>query len=76
MRTIQVFILRLLVDPKGPSALRGTLEPVPEGQPVPFTGQRRLLSLLSELSRLTSATEANLQPGQREPEARQAGSRI
>lgn len=63
MRKIQVFILRLLVDPEGPPALRGSLERVPEGQPRTFTSRRKLLSLLSELSR----SEAEAGPGNPDP---------
>lgn len=63
MRKIQVFILRLLVDPEGPAVLRGSLEPVPEGQPVAFSSRRKLLSLLSEFSQ----TEAEASPGNLDP---------
>lgn len=46
MRIIQTFILRLLVDPAEPKALRGALQPVPEGEPQPFTDEDGLLTLL------------------------------
>lgn len=52
MRKIQVFILRLLVDPAGPQVLRGSLEPVPYGGSYIFKSRRQLLSLLHEFSRL------------------------
>lgn len=57
MRTIQIFILRLLVDPDTPRALRGSLEPVPEGEPRTFTNRRRLLALLDELSSPSACDE-------------------
>ncbi len=46
MRTIQVFILRLLVDTENPETLRGVLQPVAEGAPQPFANEQALLDLL------------------------------
>lgn len=48
MRTLQTFILRLLVDPAEPDALRGALQPMPEGEPMPFADEQRLLALLRQ----------------------------
>jgi hypothetical protein len=50
VRTIQTFILRLLVDPAEPEVLRGTLQLVPEGETQPFVGERELLALLRQLA--------------------------
>jgi hypothetical protein len=50
MRTVQTFILRLLVDPAGPDALRGAVEPVPEGRSRPFVGEEQLLALLRQMA--------------------------
>lgn len=46
MHTIRTFILRLLVDPAEPEALRGALRALPEGKAEPFTGEQMLLALL------------------------------
>jgi hypothetical protein len=50
VRTIHTYILRLLVDAAEPDALRGALQPVPEGQPQPFVGEQELLALLRGVS--------------------------
>lgn len=61
MRTVQTFILRLLVDPAEPDALRGALQPVPEGEAQPFIDEKALLALLcgclSEIIRLSGHTK-------------------
>ncbi len=49
MRTIQTFILRLLIDPDEPGTLRGALQLVPEGDSRPFVGERELLAVLHRL---------------------------
>jgi hypothetical protein len=46
VRIVQTFILRLLIDPDEPEILRGAIQPVPEGEPQPFVGERELLTLL------------------------------
>jgi hypothetical protein len=46
VRTTQTFILRSLVDPDEPDTLRSALQPVPEGEPQLFVGERELLALL------------------------------
>lgn len=43
LHAIRVLILRLLVDPAEREALRGTVEPVPEGESLPFAGDDELL---------------------------------
>ena len=58
MRTVQTFILRLLVDPDDPGALRGALEPVPEGASRPFVGGEQLLALLRSAAKLPSEAPA------------------
>lgn len=50
MRTVRTFILRLLVDPAEPQALRGALQPVPEGEARPFADEQALLALLRRLT--------------------------
>jgi hypothetical protein len=50
MRTVQTFILRLLVDPAEPDALRGAVEPVPEGESRPFASDQALLALLRQMA--------------------------
>lgn len=52
MRTVQTFILRLLVDPAEPAALRGALKPLPEGETQPFTDETGLLALLHRYAAL------------------------
>jgi hypothetical protein len=49
VRTVRTFILRLLVDPDEPEALRGALQPVPEGETQPFVGEQALLVLLRRM---------------------------
>jgi len=49
MRTIRTFILRLLVNPAEPEALRGDLRPIPEGEAQPFPDEQALLALLRRL---------------------------
>jgi hypothetical protein len=46
MRTIRVFVLRLLVDPAEAKVLRGALQAVPEGETMPFADEQALLALL------------------------------
>jgi len=46
VRTVRTFILRLLVDPSEPAALRGVLQPIPEGAAQSFTDARELLATL------------------------------
>jgi len=50
MRTIQTFILRLLVDSSEPETLRGDLRPVPEGEAQPFPDEQALLALLHRMA--------------------------
>jgi len=49
MRTVQTFILRLLVDPDEPEALRGDLRAIPEGEAQPFPDEQALLALLRQI---------------------------
>ncbi|MGB9723022.1 MAG: hypothetical protein ACP5OO_02285 [Chloroflexia bacterium] len=49
MRTIRTFILRLWIDPARPEALRGVLQPLPEGEALPFTDEQALLALLRRM---------------------------
>lgn len=58
MRTVQTFILRLLVDPAEPDALRGALQPVPEGEAQPFADEAALLALLRQYITLAAAISA------------------
>lgn len=51
MRVVQTFILRLLVDPTEPETLRGTLQPLPEGAPHPFTDEQKMLRVLRWMMR-------------------------
>ena len=59
MRHIQTFILRLLVDPDAPQALRGAVGSVPENEPRPFADEQALLAELRRLVResLESASQ-------------------
>jgi hypothetical protein len=59
MRTIRTFILRLLVDSDEPEALRGALQPVPEGETQPFAGDQALLILLRRMVLSTEETLAD-----------------
>jgi len=50
LRVTRTFILRLLVDPDEPEALRGDLRPMPEGEAQPFPDEQALLALLRQLA--------------------------
>jgi hypothetical protein len=50
MRTIRVFVLRLLVDPAEPKVLRGALQAMPEGETMPFADAQALLALLWQMT--------------------------
>ncbi|GAB4560152.1 MAG: hypothetical protein Kow0047_06600 [Anaerolineae bacterium] len=50
MRAIRTFILRLLVNSAEPQALGGDLQPLPEGEPMPFADQEALLALLHRMA--------------------------
>ncbi|HNT24523.1 MAG TPA: hypothetical protein PKM21_09165 [Anaerolineales bacterium] len=51
MRTVQTFILRLLVDSDHPDAVRGALQAANEaGEPLPFRDASALLLLLKRLA--------------------------
>lgn len=54
MRAVQVFILRLLVDPAEPEVLRGALQPLPDGPARPFSGEQMLLVLLHRSAALAA----------------------
>lgn len=49
MHTVQTFILRLLFDPEEPDALRGALQPIPQGETLSFVGEAELLARLRQL---------------------------
>jgi len=49
MRTVQTFILRLLVNSAEPEALRGDLRAIPEGEAQPFPDEQALLALLRQI---------------------------
>ncbi|MDW8319694.1 MAG: hypothetical protein RMN53_17850 [Anaerolineae bacterium] len=67
MRTVQTFILRLLVDPAEPKALRGALQPLPEGEVQFFQDENTLLDLLRRHTAVLEAIAA--QPIEPEEEA-------
>ena len=49
MRHVQVYILRLLVDPHDPGRLRGALQPGPASEQYAFDGEAELLACLRRL---------------------------
>lgn len=49
MRTVRTFVLRLLVDPAEPGAIRGALQAMPEGGSQPFSDEQGLLALLRQM---------------------------
>lgn len=67
MRTVQTFILRLLIDPAEPKALRGALQPVPEGEAQPFADAQTLLTLLRRIAAEATASSV----GQSGPEEKE-----
>jgi hypothetical protein len=50
MHTVCTFVLRLFVDSEAPDLLRGSLQHVPEEQPISFTDGQSLLWLLQRMS--------------------------
>lgn len=52
MRSIQTFILRLLVDTETPDALHGVIQRVEEEHPHPFLDGRTLIAWLRETARV------------------------
>lgn len=56
MRTVQTFILRLLVDPAEPEGLRGALQLIPEGEVQPFADEAALLAILRQHIAAAGAT--------------------
>lgn len=53
MRTVQTFILRLLVDTDHPQALHGTVQAVADGEARPFASLEALLTLLRRMGQDT-----------------------
>jgi len=58
LRVIRTFILRLLVNSSEPDALRGALQPVPEGEAQSFADEQGLLALLRRLTGETAEPSA------------------
>ncbi len=50
MRTVQTFVLRLIVDADEPGVLRGVIRYVATGQERQFANRQELLRLLGEIS--------------------------
>ena len=69
MRETRVFVLRLFVDPAESEALRGDLQPVPEGEAQSFTDEETLLALLRRLTGET-AEPSGTGTGERSSEPR------
>lgn len=46
LRTVHTLILRLLVNSSEPEVLRGDVRLLPEGEPLPFADEQKLLILL------------------------------
>ncbi len=59
LHIIRIFILRLLIDPDEPGALRGSLQPVPEGEAQPFADEQALLAALRKVVRLPAEGPAD-----------------
>ncbi|MBN1485800.1 MAG: hypothetical protein JXA37_13885 [Chloroflexia bacterium] len=57
MRTVQSFILRLLIDDKEPGSLRGALREISTEDEHPFTDQGEFLNLIHQMIRPTPANE-------------------
>jgi hypothetical protein len=74
MRQIQTYILRVFVDPAEPEALRGALQPVPEGETQPFASDWALLTLLRQLaSEATGAPDGRTPSGGNENDGEETG---
>lgn len=57
MRTIQVFVLRLLMDTETPQVLRGSLQKVTEAEALPFADEQALLALLHRVVQVNLGQE-------------------
>ncbi len=61
MRTIQTFVLRLLIDSDSPEALRGVIRSVTDNEEFHFVDGQTLLTLLRRL-----CFDTNTEPGARD----------
>jgi hypothetical protein len=59
MRTVQTFILRLLVDEDDPHALRGALRAISQAQEYPFADEQSFLNLLHHMIQPPNAIPVN-----------------
>jgi hypothetical protein len=59
VRTIQTFVLRLLVDMNEPQQLRGSLHSVADNADHPFANAQVLLDLLRQIMQLESQIPTN-----------------
>jgi hypothetical protein len=65
MHNLQVFILKLFLDPAKAECVRGALEAVPGGATYLFTDEKALIELLHELA--NNCDDPSLIPGSQEP---------
>jgi hypothetical protein len=70
MRSIRNFIVRILLDPTEPTALRGTVQALPEGKPEPFADAQSLLAMFHRADRSgPDPLSTPLAPGEEEDHA-------
>lgn len=50
MRSVRTFIVRVLLDPAEPNALRGAVQVMPVGRREPFTDAQSLLDMMHRLA--------------------------
>jgi hypothetical protein len=62
MRTVNTFIVRLLVDPDDLNAVRGTLQAAAESESYSFTSGKELLNLFRRLLPHVSMNTEAVQP--------------
>jgi hypothetical protein len=65
MHNLQVFILKLFLDPAKTECVRGALETVPNGATYLFTDEKALIGLLHELA--SNCDDYSFLPGTQEP---------
>jgi hypothetical protein len=70
VRTVETFVMRLLVDSDDPHTLRGSLYSVMHGDEYIFPDQVSLISLLDKIIRLPPMNDGELGP--RQPKSSQA----
>jgi len=66
VRTVETFVLRMLIDTEEPNALRGAVRTVANDEEHPFADERALLALLRQMC-LAKLRELGSAPATKDP---------